>query len=160
MFFLDIIQKCTEASWHHHYYTFLNKLFGLGFIYMLFHDILFFYSLTATQTLTFGYIKFSPYFTFTVSFLDIVFGMYFRQGMGKKTATKNAELVYRHQFLSAILPMVSCPFREKWEAGEWKKVIFRIIFKVLLKLYVEIILEATISRDFSYPDEEYYGSLI
>ena len=56
-----------------------------------FHDIIFSYSLTATQTLTFGHIKWTPDVTFTDSFRDIVFGCYFRQRMGKKTATQNVE---------------------------------------------------------------------
>ena len=48
--------------------------------------------------------------------------------------------------------MVLCPFREKWEAGVWNQDTFRILFCVLLTSDVEIILEATISRVFSYPD--------
>ena len=47
-------------------------ILGLGFMYMLFHDVIFFYSLTATQNLTFVYIKWTPYVAFTGSFLDIV----------------------------------------------------------------------------------------
>ena len=61
------------------------------YIEVFLHDIIFSYSLTATQTLSFGYIKWTPYVAFTDSFLYIVFGQYARQGMGKKTATKNAE---------------------------------------------------------------------
>ena len=45
----------------------------------------------ATKNLTFGYIKWTPDVAFAVSFLDIMFGQYARQGMGKNTATKNAE---------------------------------------------------------------------
>ena len=47
--------------------------------------------LAATQILTFGYIKWNPDVVFTGSLFDIVFGQYFRQWMGEKTATKNAE---------------------------------------------------------------------
>ena len=49
----------------------------------VFHDIIFYYSLTVTQTLTFGHIKWTLDDTLTCSFLDIVFGQYFRQGLGK-----------------------------------------------------------------------------
>ena len=31
-----LIKKCSVASWHRHYYTFLNKLFRLWYIYMFF----------------------------------------------------------------------------------------------------------------------------
>ena len=51
---------------------------------------IFSYSLTATRTLTFGHIKWTPDVAFTASCLDIVFDKYFRQGMGKKSDTKNA----------------------------------------------------------------------
>ena len=40
-----------------------------------------FYSLNATQTLMFGYIKCTTYVFFTISFLDIVYGPYVRQWM-------------------------------------------------------------------------------
>ena len=59
-------------------------ILGLEFMYMFFHDVIFSYSLTATQTLTFGYIKRTPYVDFTGTFLDIVLGQYFRQEMVKK----------------------------------------------------------------------------
>ena len=42
------------------------------------HDIIFYHSLMYTQTLTPGYIKFTPDVAFTGSFLDIVFGQYVR----------------------------------------------------------------------------------
>ena len=51
---------------------------------MIFNDIIFSHSLTATYTLNFGYIKWTPYAAFTGSFVDIVFGHYFRQEMGNK----------------------------------------------------------------------------
>ena len=54
----------------------------------VFHDIIFSYSLTANQTLTFGYIKWIPDVFFTVSFLDIVLGQYFRQEMVKNCHQK------------------------------------------------------------------------
>ena len=50
-----------------------------------------FLSLTATQTLTFGYIEWIPEIAFTGSYLDIVFGQYVRRSMGRKSATKTAE---------------------------------------------------------------------
>ena len=90
LFFQALIHKCTAASWHCHYYTILNKLLVLGYIYTFFHDIIFSYYLTAIQTLTFRYINWTPDVAFTGSFLNIVFGRNFWRGMGKKTATKNA----------------------------------------------------------------------
>ena len=57
LFSLALIKKCTVVIWHRHYYTFLNKLFGLGFIYTFFCDIIFSYSLTSIQNITFGYIN-------------------------------------------------------------------------------------------------------
>ena len=51
-------------------------------------------------------------------------------------------------FRSVISFMVSCPFREKWEAGVWNQGIFKIIFYILSASYVEIIRESTISRVF------------
>ena len=55
--------------------------------------------LTATRTLTSGYIKWNPDVAFTFSFLDIVFGQYVRWGMGENTDTKNVEWVFCRQFL-------------------------------------------------------------
>ena len=43
-------------------------------------------------------------------------------------------------FCSAISPMVSWPFREKWEAGVWNQGNFRKLFCVLSTPYIEIIL--------------------
>ena len=60
-------------------------------VYIDVHDIIFSDSSTATQTLTFGYIKWTPDVAFSGSYLDIVFGKYFRQEMVKKNATINAE---------------------------------------------------------------------
>ena len=54
--------------------------------------------------------------------------------------------------ISSILPIVSCPFRKKWEAGVWNQGTFRILIWVLAISYVEIVLEATISTVFSYLD--------
>ena len=59
----------------------------------IFHDIVFSYSLTATRTLTFGYIKWNPDVAFTGSFFDIVFGQYFRQGLGKKMPKRGGDSV-------------------------------------------------------------------
>ena len=56
------------------------------------------YSLTTTWNPTFGYIKWTPYVALTISLLNIVSGRYVRQGMGRKTDTKYAELVCFHQF--------------------------------------------------------------
>ena len=53
--------------------------------------------------------------------------------------------------LGNIAHVVICLFREKWEAGVCNQGIFRMIFYVLLASYVEIIIEAKISRVFSYP---------
>ena len=74
-----ITKNCAVAIWHHYYYKLLNKLFILG-LYICFHDIIFSYSLTATQTLTFGHIKWTAYVALTDIFLDILFSRYFRQG--------------------------------------------------------------------------------
>ena len=62
----------------------MNKLFSLVFIQSPLHDTILRYSLTITQTLTFGCIKWTSDVAFTGSFLDIVFVRYFRQMMGKK----------------------------------------------------------------------------
>ena len=48
-------------------------------------------------------------------------------------------------FCEEILPIVSCPFREKLEAGVCNQGTFRKLFYVLLTSWVEIVLEATIS---------------
>ena len=56
---------------------------------MFFHDILFSYYLNLIRNLTFACIKWTPDVAFTGSFFDIVLDRYFRQEMGKKTATKN-----------------------------------------------------------------------
>ena len=50
--------------------------------------IIFAYYLTTTRTLTFGYIKWNPDVAFTGSILDILFGQYFRQEMGKNCHNK------------------------------------------------------------------------
>ena len=55
----------------------------------VFHKIIFSYYLTANRTLTFGYIKWTLDVDFTGSFLDIVFGQYFRQKMGKNCQHKS-----------------------------------------------------------------------
>ena len=79
----------------------------------IFNDIIFSYYLTATQTLIFGCIKWTPDDAFTGSFLDIVFGQYVRLGMRKKLPPK-----MRNKFVVAIFhleisPMLSCPFCDK-----------------------------------------------
>ena len=113
LFSQSLIQKYTVASWHHHYYTLLNKLLGLRFIQNIFHDIIFHYYLTTIRTLIFGCIKWTPYVDFTVSFLDIVLGWYFRQGMGKTFTPKTRnESVIASSFF-AISPMVSSLFHQK-----------------------------------------------
>ena len=61
----------------------IHDFFGVGVYVDVFHDIIFYYPLTATGTLTFK-IKWTPDVAFTGSFLDIVFGQYFRQEMGKE----------------------------------------------------------------------------
>ena len=81
------------------------------------HDIIIYYFLKATQTLTFRYIKWTPDFAFTSSFLFIALGQYGRRGMGKKLPLKMWNKSVVASFHSEILPMVSCPFRGKLEAG-------------------------------------------
>ena len=122
-------------------------IIGVRVYIEIFLDIIFSYSLTSIQTLTFGCIKWTPYVAFTDSFLDIVFGHYFRQEI-KKLPSKTGNEYVVTSFCSEISPMVSCPFREEWEAGVWNQGIFRILFCILLTSYAEIILEATISRVF------------
>ena len=54
-------------------------------VYMdIFNDIIFSQYLTTKQTLTFGYIKWTPDVAFTGSFPDIMFGQYFKRGKGQK----------------------------------------------------------------------------
>ena len=36
LFSYALLKKCTVVSWHHHYYTFLNKLSRLNLIYIVF----------------------------------------------------------------------------------------------------------------------------
>ena len=68
------------------------------------------YSLTTTLIPTFGYIKWGPYVVFTDSVLDITFGQYVRQGMGKKKIPpKTWDEFVVAIFCSEISPMVSCP---------------------------------------------------
>ena len=71
----------------------------------VFHDIIFSYYLTATQTLTFGNIKWTPDVAFTVSFIDIVFGRYFRQGMQEKLPLN----IYNESIV-AIFARKFCPW--------------------------------------------------
>ena len=66
----------------------------------------------------------------------------------KKLPPKMRNTFVAASFYSAILPMVSCLFRQKWEAGMWNKGIFRIIFCVLSISYIYIILESKIPRVF------------
>ena len=83
---------------------------------MCFYDIIFSYYLTANQTLTFGYIKWTPDDIFTGNFLDIVSVQYFRQEMGKILPPKMQNDPVIAYVCLEISPMVSCPFREKREA--------------------------------------------
>ena len=117
LFSQALIQKDTVASWHLHYHTFLNNLFGLGCIQIFFHGIIFSYSSTATRTLTFGYIKCTPDVAFTVSFLDIVFGQYFRQEMGKNCLNKCGMSLSSHIFAWKYRPWchVCCMKNERLE---------------------------------------------
>ena len=75
-----------------------------------------FYSLTATRTPTFEYIKWTPDIDLTGSCFDIVFGKNFRRGMGKKMLPKTRNGLVVASFRSAILPIASCLFRKKREA--------------------------------------------
>ena len=110
--------------------------------------MIFSYYSTATRTIAFGCIKWTPYVAFTGSFLDIVFGQYFRQDMRKIMPPKMRNDSVISSSCSAILSMMSCPFRKKWESGVWNQGTFRILFWILLTSYIEIILEDTISRVF------------
>ena len=74
------------------------------------------YYLTATQTLNFGYIKWTPDVAFTLSLPDIVFGRYFRQGMVQKLPLKMCNYPIITSFCSSISPMVPCLFHDKLEA--------------------------------------------
>ena len=104
------------------------------------------YSLTATRTLIFGYIKWTLDVAFTGIFLDIVCGQYFRQEMGKTLPPQMRNESVITSFCLERLPRVLCPFREKWETGVWNQGIFRILLCVLSTSYIEIILEATMPR--------------
>ena len=84
---------------------------------MFFHIIIFSYYLTSTQNLTVGYIKRTPDYAFTYSFLDILFVQYFRQEMSKTLTSKIRNESDIASFRSEILPMVPCTFREKLETG-------------------------------------------
>ena len=64
---------------------------GLVLRYMFFMKFPFSFYLTATQTLTFGYIKWTLDVAFTGSLFDILFGPYVSHENGKKTATKDLE---------------------------------------------------------------------
>ena len=92
------------------------------YIYV-FHDIIFHYNLTVNRTLTIGYIKCTTSFSFTGSFLDIVFGQYVRQGMVGKLPPKTRNDSVVSSFCLEFSPMVSCLFCEEWEAGLWNKYI-------------------------------------
>ena len=61
------------------------------YIDAFFMTLYFYSSSTATRTLTFRYMKWTPDVNLTGSLLDIVVGQYVRQGMCLRTATKNAE---------------------------------------------------------------------
>ena len=69
-----------------------------------FHDIIFYYSLTSTRTLTFGYIKLTPDVSFTGIFLDIVLGQNFRQEMGKNCHQKCGMSLSSHFFSQKYCP--------------------------------------------------------
>ena len=58
------------------------------YIDVFFMKTYFCYYLTATQTPTFGYIKWTPDVSLTGSFIDIVFGQVFRRGMKKNCHQK------------------------------------------------------------------------
>ena len=71
----------------------------------VFHDIIFSYSLTVTQILTFGHIKWTPDVARTVSFLDIVLGKSFNQGREKQLPPE-----MRDESLVAIFDRKSHPW--------------------------------------------------
>ena len=62
-------------------------------------------------------------------------------------------------FLSGISPMMSCPFREKWEAGVWNQGTLRILLCILSTSYVEVILNI---QSFYKPDVHviFYQSIL
>ena len=112
-FFVGSNKKCTLASWHHHYYTFLCCL-GVRVYLDIFHDIILCYSLTTTWTLTFGYIKRTPYVDFTCSFLDIVFCQYSRQDTGKKLPQKFGMSISSIFFARKLFPWCPVHFLKKY----------------------------------------------
>ena len=66
--------------------------------------MLFSSSLTVTLTLIFGYIKCTPYVSFTGTFLDIVYDQYFRQEMGKNCHHKCGMSLSSQVFAWQYLP--------------------------------------------------------
>ena len=76
-------------------------------------DFYFSWYLSVNQTLTFGYIKWAPDDAPTGSFLDVVFGLYVRRGMGEKLPPKSWNEFILAIFFSKIYPMLSCLFSEK-----------------------------------------------
>ena len=111
---------------------------------MFFHEMIFSYSSTTMCTLTFEYMKWNPYVALTGSFLDIVFGQYFSQEMGKNCHQKFGMSLSSPVFALKYRPWCHVSFMD----NETNKVTFSILFCVLLTSYIEVILEATISRVF------------
>ena len=113
--------------------------------------MIFSYSVTATRTSTFWYIKRTPDFVFTGIFPDIVFGQFFRQRMEKKLPpkTKNEPIVT--SFFWEILLMVSCLFLKN-ERLECEIKIYLGYYSTSHQYHIiKNIIEATISRFFPYP---------
>ena len=127
---------------------------------MVFSDIIFSSSLTATRNLNFAYIKWNPDVLFTGIFLDIVLGRYVRWGMGKKSDTKNPQWVLCCHFLlggfGKYHPWRHVRFvknkRLDWVIGKIKAYLGYYLH--FLMSYVENITEATISR--VSPSQLYY----
>ena len=113
--------------------------------------IYYFYSLTTTRTITFGYIN-GPQTFHLLDFPCCCVRLVYQVRDRRKNSTKKVEWVHRRQFSSEILPMVLYAFCKKWEDGVWNQGILRIIICVLLVSYIDILLEVTISSVLSYPD--------
>ena len=86
----------------------------------------------------FGLPQWQNLFNCSRVFIYVCHVRYVRRGMGGKFATKNIEWFRRCRFAFGNLPMVSIPFREKWESGVWNQGIFKILFYVLSASWVKM----------------------
>ena len=76
-------------------------------------ELYFSYYLSVTQTLTFGYIQWAPDDALTGSFLDVVFGLYLRQGMSEKLPPKSWNEFIVASFSQQCLPCGHIRFVKK-----------------------------------------------